>query len=363
MLKNVKKLKLFKSKGKEPAKIKIGGRTCKPTQIQQDLRPPACNSTNRCSDTGRLALQDALQGQPGQHGWGWRHESCGHCTGCHSICHGQRRTAIESQPAEPKEATTQDHERDVGRSQILLHVPAWSKDATGNKAGHAGANVNHSSTGEVQSSHLPNPAARAPNPVAQRCVDQKGPQSKHDAVGTETHALHQRAGNDCRRNDGKGHLEGSEHQSWEAGVTPHLHVQIHPKAVVEVANEHAESSGTIVSKCPWEAKDNPGQSHDSHGHHAHHHGVDDVCVAHQATIEEAKPRSHQEHECRWGQDPSNRTWAHSIFCQSWVGHCFWQVVGRSYNTDNTGTAAWSKTGFDANKCSNWHHVVTSCNSR
>ena len=68
MLKNVKKLKLFKSKGKEPAKIKICGRTCKPTQIQQDLRPPACNSTNRCSDTGRLALQDALQGQPGQHG-------------------------------------------------------------------------------------------------------------------------------------------------------------------------------------------------------------------------------------------------------------------------------------------------------
>ena len=302
----------------------------------------ACNSTNRCTDTGRLALQDALKGQPCQHGWGRSHESGGHCTGCHSICDGQSRTAVESQPAEPKEATAQDHERDVGRAQILLHVPAWSKDATSNKAGHTGADVNHSSTCEVKSSHLTNPAARAPNPVAQRCVDQKGPQSKHDAVSTETHALHQRARNDCRRNDGKGHLEGSEHKAWKTRVTPHLHVQTHPQAVVKVANEHAESGGTIVTEGPWKAKHHPSQCDDSHGDYAHHHGVDDVGVTHQATIEEAKPCRHQEHECRWGQDPSNCAWAHGIVRQSWVGHCFgW----RKYNAD---ALAWrkNKIGFE-----------------
>ena len=312
----------------------------------------ACNHAHTGTDACDFALQDALQDQPSQHGGGWSHESGGHCTGCHSVRGGQSRTTVESQPAKPKEAATQDHERDVGRAHFLLHMPAGSKDCTGNQARHTGADVNHSTTCKVKSSHLSNPATCAPNPVAQRCVDQKGPKSKHDAVSTETHALHQRAWDNGRSNDCKGHLECSEHKGWKARVTPHLHVQIHPKTVVEVANDVGNPAVAVVTKGPWETKDHPSQGDNSHGHHTHHHGVDDVGVSNQATIEEAKPCGHQEHKGCRGQDPGNCAGVHSIFGQSWVGHCCGRL---REETTTRGTAAENKTGFQACKS-----VATRC---
>ena len=131
-----------------------------------------------------------------------------------------------------------------------------------------------------------------------------------------------------RSNDCKGQLECSKDKGWKAGVTPHLHVQVHPKAVVKVADER-----TVFSEGPWKSKDYPSQSHNAHGHDTHHHGVDDVRVSDQAAVEEAKPCCHQEHKCRWGQDPGNCTCVHSIFCQSWVGHC------ASYSGQGTTTIA------------------------
>ena len=53
-----------------------------------------------------------------------------------------------------------------------------------------------------------------------------------------------------------------------------------------------------------------------------------------------KPCCHQEHKCRWGQDPGNCTCVHSIFCQSWVGHC------ASYSGQGTTTIAlWQSNKF------------------
>ena len=288
----------------------------------------ACNCAHRSTNAGGLALQHALEGQPCQHGRGWSHQSGGDSTSGHTICDGQGWTTVESQPTKPKEAATQDDERDIGRAHFLLHMPTWSQNSTSNETRHTWADVNHGSTGKVQSSHLANPAARAPNPVAKRGIDQQWPKSQHDAVGTETHAFYQGSRDNGRRNDCKGQLECSKDKGWEAGVTPHLHVQVHPKAVVKVTDE-----STVFSEGPWKSKDYPSQSHNAHGHDAHHHGVDDVRVSDQAAVEEAKPCCHQEHKCRWGQDPGNCTCVHSIFCQSWVGHC------TSYSRQETTTLA------------------------
>lgn len=40
----------------------------------------------------------------------------------------------------------------------------------------------HGTAREVQSAHLGDPAVGAPNPVAERGVDQQGPQGQHDGV-------------------------------------------------------------------------------------------------------------------------------------------------------------------------------------
>ena len=150
----------------------------------------ACNCAHRSTNAGGLALQHALKRQPDHHGGSWSHQSGGDSTSGHTICDGQGWTTVESQPTKPKEAATQDDERDIGRAHFLLHVPTWSQNSTSDETRHTWADVNHCSTGKVQSSHLANPAARAPNPVAKRGIDQQWPKSQHDAVGTETHAFY-----------------------------------------------------------------------------------------------------------------------------------------------------------------------------
>ena len=147
-------------------------------------------TAHRSTNTGGLALQHALEHQPSHHGRGWSHQSGGNGTSSHTICDGQGWTAVESQPTKPKKAATQDDKRDIGRAQILLHVPAWSQNSTSDETRHTWADVNHCSTRKVQSSHLANPATRAPNPVAKRGIDQQWPKGQHDAVGTETHAFY-----------------------------------------------------------------------------------------------------------------------------------------------------------------------------
>lgn len=54
--------------------------------------------------------------------------------------------------------------------------------------------------------------------------------------------------------------------AWQSGVAPHLHVQIHPEAVLKVPHKHPEATA-VVSKGPGESEDDPGQANDGHGGH------------------------------------------------------------------------------------------------
>ena len=171
-----------------------------------------------------------------------------------------------------------------------------------------------------ESAHLRNPATRAPNPMAKWSIDQQGPQGQHDRICAEAHSLHQRARDDCGCDDGKGHLESCKAKARKPRVTPHLHVQICPQAVVKVTHEHPEASGPIVSEGPRKSKNHPSEAHDGHGSHTHHHSVDYIRIAHQATIEEAEPSGHQEHQGCRGQNPCNCTGVHGIFGQSRISH-------------------------------------------
>ena len=59
--------------------------------------------------------------------------------------------------------------------------------------------------------------------------------------------------------------------------------RVHEEGIVEVANH-----GAVLTERPGEAEDDPGQRDNAHGHHTHHHGVDDVRVPDEASIEESQ---------------------------------------------------------------------------
>jgi hypothetical protein len=117
---------------------------------------------------------------------------------------GDRASGVETEPAEPQQAGTQQRERDVvrqdGRGRI---VAAWPDDDRRHESSHAGIDVDHGSPGKVERPHLCEPAA-APDPVSNRTVDDQRPERDEDDVRREPHALDdgprdQRRGDDRKR--------------------------------------------------------------------------------------------------------------------------------------------------------------------
>mmetsp|Transcript_21242 Transcript_21242/g.50537 ORF Transcript_21242/g.50537 Transcript_21242/m.50537 type:complete len:293 (-) Transcript_21242:16-894(-) len=173
----------------------------------------ACHGTRHSANAGRLALQHPLHEDPGQHGRCRRNERGGDGPRGHAIRDRQGRAPVEAQPAEPQQGASEDHEGRVGRTQLLLRVPARADKAAGHEAGHAGADVHDGSPRKIFGSELLDPSAGAPDPVAERGVDHQRPQSNEHHVGAEPHALHQGPGDDGAGDDRESHLEAGEAQA------------------------------------------------------------------------------------------------------------------------------------------------------
>ena len=78
-------------------------------------------------------------------------------------------------------------------------------------AADAGVHVHDRAAGEVERAHVGEPAA-APDPVAERAVDQERPQRDEHDVGGEAHPLDDGAGDERRRDDRERALEAHEQQ-------------------------------------------------------------------------------------------------------------------------------------------------------
>ena len=93
-----------------------------------------------------------------------------------------------------------------------------------------GVDVHHRAAGEVERTHLGDPAA-APHPVGDGRVDDEEPDADEHGVGAELEPVGGRAGDQRRRDDGEGHLEGGEEDDRDGQTRP-LHRGRDPHADV-----------------------------------------------------------------------------------------------------------------------------------
>eukprot|EP00449_Zooxanthella_nutricula_P029387 CAMPEP_0198525122 /NCGR_PEP_ID=MMETSP1462-20131121/23158_1 /TAXON_ID=1333877 /ORGANISM="Brandtodinium nutriculum, Strain RCC3387" /LENGTH=399 /DNA_ID=CAMNT_0044254867 /DNA_START=127 /DNA_END=1323 /DNA_ORIENTATION=+ len=213
---------------------------------------------------------------------------------------GQRGTAVEAQPTEPQQGPAQDHEGHAVRLRLLgvRPRPARPEECSQDEGGGAGAFVHDGAASEILCAQLVDPAAGAPDPVADRGVHHEGPQENEDNVRAEPHPFDHGARDDGGPDDREGHLESHEEQRRHRGLRPNAVLQAVQPNVCEVPNQ-----GRARAERKGKAEQAPRDGDHSHGDEAHHHGVEHVAAVHEAPVKKCQPWSHQQHERGAAQEP------------------------------------------------------------
>mmetsp|Transcript_66597 Transcript_66597/g.198191 ORF Transcript_66597/g.198191 Transcript_66597/m.198191 type:complete len:470 (-) Transcript_66597:56-1465(-) len=275
----------------------------------------AAHGADHCTDAGRLPHEEGLQRRPAEHGGGGREVGGGEGTGGHGV-RREGRASVEPAPAEPQQGRAQEHERHVVGPVLLALVGARTEDHGRDQAGRPRAHVHHGSPREVQGAPRLHPASGTPDPVAEGHVDEHVPQCDEEDVRPEADALDEGAGHDGCGYDRECHLVDGKRQGPDASLAPSLLIQ-----PVEDSKLKVSDDGASVAEREAEAEQSPDDADDGHRDDAHHHGVDDAGVPHEASVEEGEAGRHEQDECRGDENPGRVTLvgAHDALVQSSAG--------------------------------------------
>ena len=85
-------------------------------------------------------------------------------------------TAVEAEPAEPEQRSTQHGHRQTVRHEIgSAKTLSWTDDKYAGQRRHTTGCMDHQTAGKIHHTNPAEPAAAAPDPVADRVVDKHRP--------------------------------------------------------------------------------------------------------------------------------------------------------------------------------------------
>ena len=124
---------------------------------------------------------------------------------------GQGGTGVEPEPAEPQQADTEQHERQVVRAHgVLLETDAGAEHQSQSKRRHAGDDFDDHAARVVQRTKLEQPAARSPHPVGHHRIHRDRPHRDEDHPGGELGTVRDGTADQCSGDDCEAQLEGGE---------------------------------------------------------------------------------------------------------------------------------------------------------
>ena len=235
--------------------------------------------------------------------------ACGYAVG------RELAAGVETEPAEPKHTGAQHRVGEVMRRHGNgAEAQPFTDHQGANQRRHAGADMDHSSAGEIERSARTyrgricsvGQNAAVPNPMAQRAIDKCAPKDHEHHHGAEFHSFGKSAANQGRRNDEEHSLKehvrkpryGTFHGNDRLPVGPlELHVSHSEKFEVSEISTAATERKRVAPQCP---------NHGHHGHEEHtlHHYADDVFFADQPAIKHGQPRrGHKQDQSRGNQHP------------------------------------------------------------
>lgn len=221
-----------------------------------------------------------------------------------------RITAIEAVPADPEDASSNHHERDIVGGEILSVFLEARPDPVGaNKGGRAGGQVDNITTGIVENAQFCGPAT-APDAVGAGAVGKDQPEWHEYHPGREIHAREIGTGDQGEGDRCKDELEVDHRRLWK--VLAHVGGR---KRRLDQLVAHADDGiwytregKHVFTECDFIAHKNPDDECHRKGvedlanqlvvlwvllcekQRYHHHAVDDPSPMHQSSIENTETR-------------------------------------------------------------------------
>ncbi len=168
--------------------------------------------------------------------------------------------------------------------------------------------MHHGAAGEVQHAPVPHQAAvTGPDHVRDRRIDEGEPYGHEHQHRGEFHAFGEGADDECRGDDGEGHLEGDEH-AFREGADQAVDGQAAEKGALQPTDEGAEvgharfHAGGIEGQAV--AVDHPEDAHQAGDGEALHHHRQHVLRTDHAAIEQRQAgNGHEQHQRGGGEHP------------------------------------------------------------
>jgi len=159
------------------------------------------NGTAAEANGAELLLKAIVKQAPGEASDACR--NVGHHASHGSAHVGSKSTAaVEAEPADPEENSTQDDMRDiVGAVWQAVHFvvasPLPQHESVG-ESGSTGADMDGSTTGEVEAAHLEGPAVWVPCPVGNGVINDGSPNKEENDHGPHTSTISSTANGESR---------------------------------------------------------------------------------------------------------------------------------------------------------------------
>ncbi|CFR26573.1 Uncharacterised protein [Mycobacterium tuberculosis] len=270
-----------------------------------------------------LAISDALREQPAKHGRGRRNRG-GDKRRPGNTVGGRRRSCVEPVPAEPQQGGPEHHKRQIVRSkQRRRPTASFAQHDRQHQGRHTGVDMNRGAAGEVDGVQLVgDPAAvlsgetvKCEDPVCDREIDERRPQTGEQQPGAELQPVGHRPGDQRNRDDREHQLECHKHGRRQGTRQRNIHrgglrarigsnsidadetfeTPVLARVAGDVANVITERNRVAVKR--------PEHRHDTHRADAHHDHVQDALGTHHAAVEKCQTRRHQQHERGTHQHP------------------------------------------------------------
>ena len=207
--------------------------------------------------------------------------------GCQTIsC--QTATGIESEPSQPEERHSHEHEGDVMRSDRMTRtvIITLADTERHDQSSHTGIDMYHGTTRKVDGSHLLQETA-APYPVSHREIGDDDPENGEKYITAELDTLGECTENQGWSNQGKHALEHHESELRNARWHDGIQTDAVEEALIETSDNASQRVAAIRIFCresPGISEGHPYQTDYCHDEYRLHQDAEDILLAHQATV-------------------------------------------------------------------------------
>ena len=248
-----------------------------------------CGGTNQCG----FSLTDHLDQHPCQKCTGRRNTAGHKSMRCKTVCF-QCTSRIKTKPSKPQHGRPKKYKGNVMCTIGCLCIATSLPQINGkNQCTDTGTDVYHISTCKIHRANGCQKSAVSPDHMCHRIIHDQRPDRHKEKQRLKTHSSNHSAGDQCRCDHGKHHLERYKYQMRDRIC---IRSRLPANTIQRKPSQVSDNPSIVSAKCQRISKQCPHNNGQPHDRPTGHHGIYHIFSADQSSVEKRKPRCHKEHK-------------------------------------------------------------------